>query len=430
MYIDKKILRIAGLVAVLAFVIGIGAFLAFGSSGDSLTSTANEPTATGTIAPGVAATQETPGNNGDQAGTSTHQPTAGSGTGDPTLTPVPPSSTPATLGATPVPPSPTLVAAASTSTSVAPTSTSVPASPTPNVPPFVVAVSPEDGAIGMQLQKATFVITFSEAMDVVATEASVKASEACIFSSEYAWNAARTVLTYSTCASFAPGTEFNLTVSQSARDASGVGMAAEFQAGYRVLRQATTTLFGQPAYDGDVLKPGFLSADPNPDVGSTEIVTSLSFRGNLSFDLSSLPANTTEIVSAELSVFQKSHAGAAYGATGSLLVRSFPYGTLDQGDYEWTCAFFCNLYQTILSGAAADGWKSATVTSWANEDWEQRQTRGSRSQYQLRFANDALSPSPANGSATFQAGNVTTQAIGKLLQTNRRPALEVSYLYP
>lgn len=431
MALDKRTVRVAGVAILAIFLIGSGAFFALRTSGNSSTGAVAEPTGEATSGIESSPTPNTPDRNETQAADSTPDATADDGQSgigsSPTLAPA--SSTPTNVSSTPTPAVP---AATVTPVPPASTPTPLPLSPTPNARPVVVAVSPEDGSIGLPPAQAVFVITFSEPMDTTATESTILTSEACLGFSNFAWNPAGNVLTFTTCSSFLPGTEFNLTVRQAAMDRSGLEMEGDFQAGYRVLRESTVTLYSQPAFDGDVLRPGFLSIDPNPDVGSTEIVVSIQQRGNLSFDLSQLPAGTTEIVNAELSVFQKSHAAAAYGATGSLMVRSFSYGTLDQGDYEWTCALgvLCNFYQKNLSSSSADGWKIAVVTEWANEDWQQRTARGSRSQYQLRFANDAVNPAPANGSAAFQAGNVTNLNIGQLLQTNRRPALKITYLYP
>ena len=323
-----------------------------------------------------------------------------------TPTPVPPTATPVPPAATPVPPA---------------------ATPVPNDAPFVVSVSPEDGAIGVALFPS-IVITFSEAMDTGSVEDAFDINVLfCIGLEEFSWNAGGTVLTYKPCGNLATNSLMAIEIDDSASDASGLAMEQDFDSQFRTLRQATTKLYSQPAFDGDVLKPGFVGIDPNPDTADNEILVSIQNRGYLSFDLSELPAGTTEITAAELSTYQKAHAGSAYGAAGSLMVRSFSYGSLSVGDYEWTCAlgFLCNLYQQVLSSSSSNGWKTADVTDWANEDWEQRNNRGFRSQYQLRFANDAVNPAPANGSATFQSGNA-----GGPLQQSHRPTLEVTYLYP
>jgi Bacterial Ig-like domain len=327
-------------------------------------------------------------------------------------------------------PAPGATAVPATPTTVPPSATPVPPTPTPipNDPPYVVSISPEDDAIGVDLFPS-IVITFSEAMDTTSVEAAFDINVLfCIGLEEFSWNADGTVLTYKPCGNLGPDALMTVDINGSATDASGLAMDSGFESGFRTLREGTVKLYSQASFDGDVLKPGFIGTDPNPDTADNELFVSVQSRGYLSFDLSGLPAGTTKITSAELSVYQKSHAGSAYGATGSLLIRSFSYGTLSTSDYDWNCALgiLCNLYQQVLSSSSSDGWKTADVTDWANEDWQQRNSRSQRSQYQMRFANDAVNPAPANGSATFQAGNVN----GGILQKNRRPALELTYLYP
>ena len=296
-----------------------------------------------------------------------------------------------------------------------------PAEPAPlNEAPFVVSAVPSDGAAGVS-PDADIVVTFSEPMDKIATQAALGLSTGNC--GEFSWSDDATVMTFDPCAGWEYDTEVELVIDQDAADPLGLGMLDAYESGFTVLRQSTIKLWSEDAYDGHVLAPGvFVLGDKAVAAGQYFTVGTWS-RGFLSFDLSELPQDLVDIQDASLSVKQDSHQAGAYGnGTGSLLIESVAYGTLTAGDWGLAAIFDCAfcLIQ-VLGTDASDGWKSAGVAGYVRDDWENREARDYNSQFRLRFAKDCGDGQCASISATFIAG----KGNGVV-----RPYLYITYTHP
>ena len=303
----------------------------------------------------------------------------------------------------------------------APPNAPAPAEPAPiNEAPFVVSAVPSDGAAGVA-PDAGIVITFSEPMDKIATQAALTLSSGNC--GDFSWSEDATVMTFDPCAGWEYGTEVQLVVDQDAADPLGLGMLDAFESGFTVLRQSTIKLWSEDAYDGHVLAPGVFVLGDKAVVEGQYFTVGAWSRGFLSFDLSELPQDLVEIEDASFSVKQDSHQAGAYGnGTGSLLIESVAYGTLTASDWGLAASFNCAFCLIpVLSTDASDGWKSAGVVGYVRHDWENREARDYNSQFRLRFAKDCGDSQCPSISATFIAG------MGNGVV---RPYLYITYTHP
>jgi hypothetical protein len=333
-------------------------------------------------------------------------------------TPVPPTPAPPVVEPTPVPPTP------------APPVEPTPAPPTPeptpvNEAPYIVSITPADEEIGVQ-GNANVVVTFSEPMDKADAQFAFSMSHG--GPGVFSWNGDDTVMTFNPGSNIDYGTVVTVTIDDSAADKDGLGMDDDFESEFRILRQKTETVYSQGTNDGFVWAPGvlLLLGTPRADTDGLMEVSTWQ-RGFLSFDLSGLPEDIAEIQTAQLSVFQSNHDAGAYGGqTGSLLLESVVYGSLDMGDFSSAALTFCNGFclfpaptSKVLSSSSADGVKTADVVGPVRSDWAHRDDRGDLSQFRLRFATENNGAGP-NVGASFAAGEGWIFA----------PAMEITYLYP
>ena len=302
-----------------------------------------------------------------------------------------------------------------------------------NEAPFVTQSLPADGQTGVALGSA-IEVTFSEPMDQAATEAAFSIDPA--VSGTFAWDAEGLTLTFTPDAPFDYNTNVEWQIAQAAADQAGLGMAGDFEGVFVVLRQKTISLYSQPARDGFVYAPG--AAALNKVVtegfnGHNSLLVGTWTRGFLSFDLAKLPAETVDIVAAELQVHQRSHHAQAYtGSTGALWAVSLPYGNLDLGDFATPtptiCPSLCYPLGKELSSSAADGWKSTDMTLLVRADWNASAGEiggfvgpggvEKLSQFRLQFLNENNGAGP-NVWAEFHSGEAGGMA----------PRLEVTFVY-
>jgi hypothetical protein len=243
-----------------------------------------------------------------------------------------------------------------------------------NEVPSVVNTTPADG-VNKQQPGVDITVTFSEAMDQASAEAAFSVNPA--VAGTFSWDAEGKVMTFAPNASFAHGTHVNWQVAGAAKDATGLAMGEDFNAGFWILMQKTITLYSQPDRDGYAGYAGTPPMGPFPMAiaNGNKLLVGWQTRGFLTFDLSELPAGTQQIVAAELVIHQIDHSPQAYGAaTGDLRITSVAYETLDFADYHAPAVEFClgacAPVSYLLSDNAADGWKTADVTKFVQRDWE------------------------------------------------------------
>jgi hypothetical protein len=121
------------------------------------------------------------------------------------------------------------------------------------VAPVVVGTVPRDGETGVALNR-NVQVTFSEAMDVVTTEAALSITPG--VTCDVAWNAAGTTATCVPDADFAADTAYTLTVAATAESRAGVALgsrfASTFTTGASTLGVCT---FGTSAFGACVFGP-------------------------------------------------------------------------------------------------------------------------------------------------------------------------------
>jgi len=295
------------------------------------------------------------------------------------------------------------------------------------VRPTVASSVPAAGATG-QATGVNISVTFSEAMD----KASAQQAFAIVSPTGYGgglftWSADGKTMTYDPPTAFANGVTVSWRVSTAAEDLAGNTLAADENRSFRVIQRSSATLYSVAALDGTVYSAGTANS------ASTWLMVGDAFnntftRGFLSFDLSSLPPTTTSIVSATLYAYQSSVVGAPYAGLGGLVrAESVSYGpTLTFADFETpilqTCIkLTCRDEVVTLSNSTTLGTKSVDATRKVQDDWANRVSRVSRSQYRLKF--------PTNTDVDGVSDYVRF-LTGETTNGTNRPRLVVTYEHP
>lgn len=323
--------------------------------------------------------------------------------------------------------------------------TSAPVTVTVNIaipdttPPTIVSVSPANNATGV-LKDVDIVITFSERMNQAATQAAYQSSTNGIRPADvtFSWNTEGTVLTINpnTDLAYATGTNtsvvaltFTFNLTNTATDIAGNQLApATFS--FKTMRDIAQTL-NATNISGDVRSDGAVNSPDCSDicVGDSASVSNATYRGFLTFDLSSLASTleSTNILSATLRIYQTSTTGDPYAdledCTSSggpipitfcsdLLAQHVNYGpSLQDSDFDTnTLRSLAIAGCNIISGCPSDnGYKEANALAAVQEDWTNRAARGNRSQYRLRFARNTDADGAADIARFSEAGVASNQ---------------------
>lgn len=282
--------------------------------------------------------------------------------------------------------------------------------------PTIVSIVPADGAKGIALD-AKIVVTFSEAVDKASAEAALTSS---VGNVNVAWNAAGTALTATPATLLSYPTDgstksYSVQFGTDLKDSAGNHLAAAFSSSFSTLRQLTAKL-SRPVL-------GLVSVSDYPSIEVAEADASL-FIGDTPgntydrafpyFDISSLPAATTTIVSAKMSIpislrivgANDVDTGKPFTDLGNLLVEHV---------YDWPIQFSSltkpplSSVGTLMTAATAmTGVSTIEVTAAVMDDFTNRVARGNRSMYRLFFPkttdNDSLLDSvtiPFNGTVAL-----------------------------
>lgn len=299
--------------------------------------------------------------------------------------------------------------------------TQTPPAPNPGdtTPPSIVSISPNEGAMGVA-KDVVIVVKFSEAMNKGATELAYGSSD--IPAVNFSWNADATELSIDPAGDLSytdPGKVYTFSIGSSATDLAGNKLTT-VASSFTTLRQITAQFYSVAALDGNVRSDGVLLSGSCGStlicVGDSGLVDNSTYRGFISFDLSSLPEALTQVVAAELRVEQAGLFGTPYTDLGSLRLDHVNYGaSLSAADFD--APVLASL--GILSTTTALEFKTKSVTASVQDDWSNRAARGHRSQYRLRF----FSLTDGDG-----AGDYATFTPGEAASS--KPRLEVTYLIP
>ncbi|GGR03946.1 Ig-like domain-containing protein [Deinococcus ruber] len=304
--------------------------------------------------------------------------------------------------------------------------------PTPDtVQPSIFKALPGNGL--KAVDPATVItVTFSEPMDRVVTQAAFSVLSPPLSANEslnFFWNAAGTTLSVKRSAPFAYGAAVVWIVNTGAKDLAGnpLESASGGLRGFTVIRKGTFKLYSDGLLDGQVDNKGSAQVGPVATSYYINSVGKLYSRGFLSFDLSKVPnlAAITSISSASLNVYQRDIycSGDQYGLLGNVLAENVLYVSL-------TPVLSSVLLNTppvssgatnVLSTNGALGYKTMDATTQVAYDVANHAAVLDRSQWRLRFANDATTKGQNCGSV-FWGDGTQAQAI--------RPYLDITYLYP
>ncbi len=207
-------------------------------------------------------------------------------------------------------------------------------------------------------------------------------------------------MTFNPDADFAYGTLVSWSVSTAAKDLAGNTLASSVSHSFRVAYLGQKSLYSVATLDGSVYNDGAVyTTDSWASAG--DVSSGKFLRAFYSFNLGELTGTVARINSATLYLYQSTYAGSPDTELGTFWVQSVDYGTsLDKNDFNlpvlqtFQCRFvsgriICGLYDEQLSlNVSAAGSKSLTVTRKVLDDWNNRSTRGLRSQFRMRFATD------------------------------------------
>lgn len=309
--------------------------------------------------------------------------------------------------------------------------------------PTVASTSPANTAQGAA-RTVSISVTFSEAVDKGSAQAAFQVlAPSGHNTGVFTWSADGLTMTFNPDTDFAYGDNVSCRVSTAVKDLAGNYMAADYNFGFRVVRQATATLYSVASLDGYIWLSGELVNSTGSYVyaGDDYSLTDGNTYGRafVSFDLSVLASTLTYVNEATLYVYQDyiSTTGNPYtGGLGNLIAERVDYGTsLNSTDLTLAplqrtvlrCVTFpvfsCSYVQEddayTLSTTATLGAKSAAVRTAVAYSWAERATRGYRSQFRIKFATTISSDGIAEW-ARFPSGNASAN----------KPYLVVTYEYP
>ncbi len=285
--------------------------------------------------------------------------------------------------------------------------------------PTIVSVYPPDGADGVPAD-AVILVEFSESMNKAATGQAYISSAPGLEQSSVAisWNPAGTIMTVTPNAPlpYAQGSDvatvtalsFLYGIGNTARDLAGNPLA-ESQFTFSTLREITNRLPGAADQDGAVDEDGTVTND------MLDISVSGSSAGFLGFDIGTLPPD----LSSDSIVAAKLLANGEYPCTVSpttIKVEHVLYGPTLISAAATTVALHDNGF--LAADEVGGCWNSADVRVSVADDWNNRASRGSRSQYRLTCFSCTMIFFA--GEAAETAGDAQTKF----------PVLEVRYLVP
>jgi hypothetical protein len=262
--------------------------------------------------------------------------------------------------------------------------------------PTIVAMQPENGAIGVRAD-VKVVIEFSEPMDQLSVQNSIDTSELGGVSFEWKDDSSTLVVLPDEPLEYAEGADpeetaalqYAVTIGVGARDEAGNAIEVGAQTIFKTLKSISNTLPRYNAFTGAGTPGGVITdADDFLYVGDDDAqAEASSYRGYMSIDFSGLPSTAVEIVSATLRGAQLAEFGAPYAALGNGSGLLLEHGVFTLGTQQQDSAAF-NMTPLSLVGDFAntgDTALSIDVTAEAQDDLQNRASRGDLSQYRARF---------------------------------------------
>ncbi|MBL8922927.1 MAG: Ig-like domain-containing protein [Myxococcaceae bacterium] len=299
--------------------------------------------------------------------------------------------------------------------------------------PQVTRVTPLSGSAGLPRCDWTFVITFSETMDVASTQAAVSVQQTApstkpiAFTPEWSRDATRlTILRAAGADCFDYGATARLEISTSADDLAGNRLASAFSSTASVIRQGTAEVRGSPGLSRSVFETGSFNSAALWAGEADEDGNGV--RTLLHFPLTMVPASSV-ITQATLKLRIAEGGGQPFTSLGPLFADSVDVGgTHEPADYDAPVLPSC-LVVPPPPGCAAVGFHK----QFATEAWYGDRTldvtravfadfaRGSRSQFRLEF----LTERSNNGMLDY-----VRFAGGPISEQTGAPRLRITWEYP
>jgi hypothetical protein len=263
--------------------------------------------------------------------------------------------------------------------------------PPDNTPPTILSVSPENGSIGVRAD-TDLVVTFSEPMDRVSTQAAYQSTDIPAGGVAFSWNSESTVLTVSASSDllYAEGSnandvmarEYAAMIATTAEDEAGNRLEADFGWSFRTMRRITQTFTTGPL--NWIMSSG-LASNNLPCPSATAVVgdTADNIGRHLlvSRDISGLPDGIDEFEAATLSASQDTTDQATFDAFGPILTRHV--SALPPTSVTWATPTLHTL--DAFSTGGPTGQRSVDARIALADDYEHRAERNRTSQYRLGF---------------------------------------------
>jgi Bacterial Ig-like domain len=306
-------------------------------------------------------------------------------------------------------------------------------------PPTVVSVSPANGEKGVK-SDATIVISFSEKMDRVSTQAGYQSADLPAGGVTFSWNDESTILTIKPNAPlvYAAGDKpatlvaksYAFSLTNTAKDASGNALA-EVSSSFSTLRQLYVEVPSQPTLNGTVSSNGDLGLGSSTGIINVgDDTNKTGARGFVSFDLSAIQSgaiikdvqlrlNKLNVVNTPYELLDCTPTQVQFCPVfAPLNLEHVSYGpSLEAADYNAGFLSELGFFDTMSTPL---GHVKKDVTAAVSDDLSNRDARGSRSQYRLLFSLQTNKDAKADY-VTFNGSNGDLQ---------KAPYLFINYLIP
>jgi Bacterial Ig-like domain len=301
-----------------------------------------------------------------------------------------------------------------------------PLPPPDTTPSNIVSITPGNGAIGIS-KDVKITLKFSETMNKTSTELAYQSTD--MPSVQFSWSENDTMLEIDPAGDLnytLSGKEYSFSLGAAATDLAGNALTP-IASTFRTFKELNTTLKSDATRDGWVRSDNeFDSTATRLYIGDSTLVDNAQYKSYLSFDLSSLEATglttSDRLTSARLRLFQgDAPDGSPYtnlALNGKKLIATHvSYGSsLGGSDFNTSVL---GEFGTTIDDADIEWKEYLNGLSFVQNDWDNREARGKRSQYMLYFPKATDGDGSADV-ARFNAGN----------NASNQPELRITYLVP
>jgi Bacterial Ig-like domain len=301
-----------------------------------------------------------------------------------------------------------------------------PQPPPDTTPPSIVSITPGNGAVGIA-KDAKITIKFSEPMNKIATQQAYTSND--MPNMTPTWSENDTILEIDPVGDLnytSTGKVYSFSLGGAATDLAGNALSP-IASTFRTFKELNAILKSDAARDGWVRSDNeFDSAGTRLYIGDSTLVDNAQYKSYLSFDLSSLEVTglttSDRLTSAKLRLFQGDapdglpYSNLALGGK-KLIATHVIYGSsLNGSDFNTSVL---GEFDTTIDDADLEWKEYLNGLPFVQNDWDNRDQRGKRTQYMLYF------PKATDGDASadiarFNAGD----------NASNQPELKISYLVP